>query len=130
MAGTMLSAWRSSAVLAGVVLVGAALIDAQPTQDDEDYPHAYPRPGVEKRFENERVIIWEVVWLDGVPMPYHRHRYDMTGVFLRWGPLRVTRPDGTFTVSEEPSTSRASSCSARASPIRRRASEHPSATRS
>lgn len=38
-----------------------------------------------------------------MPQPYHRHRYDMTGVFLRWGPLRVTRPDGTFTVSETPS---------------------------
>ena len=102
MSGAAPSSWRTGAVLAGVVLVWAALIDAQPAQDDENYPHAYPRPGVEKRFENERVIIWEVVWLDGVPMPYHRHRYDMTGVFLRWGPLRVTRPDATFTVSQDP----------------------------
>ena len=102
MSGAAPSSWRTGAVLAGVVLVWAALIDAQPAQDDESYPHAYPRPGVEKRFENERVIIWEVVWLDGVPMPYHRHRYDMTGVFLRWGPLRVTRPDATFTVSQDP----------------------------
>ncbi len=75
---------------------------AQPGQEEPDYPHAYPREGVTKRFENERVIIWEVVWLDGVAQPYHRHRYDMTGVFLRWGPLRVTRPDGTFTLSETP----------------------------
>ena len=89
-------------VLVGALATGAGLVVAQPAQDAEDYPHAYPREGVDKLFENERVIIWEVVWLDGVPMPYHRHRYDMTGVFLRWGPLRVTRPDGTFTVSEEP----------------------------
>ena len=68
----------------------------------QDYPHAFPREGAVKLFENERVLIWEVVWPDGVPQPYHRHRYDMTGVFLRWGPLRVTRLDGTFTVSEDP----------------------------
>ena len=93
-------------LLAGLVisslLAGAAPSWAQPAQDEPDYPHAYPREGVTKRFENERVIIWEVVWPDGVPAEYHRHRYDMTGVFLRWGPLRVTRLDGTFTVSETP----------------------------
>lgn len=71
-------------------------------QNGPDYPHAFPREGVVKRFENERVIIWEVVWPDGVPQPYHRHRYDMTGTFLRWGPLKATRPDGTFTTSEVP----------------------------
>lgn len=68
----------------------------------QDYPHAYPREGAVEIFQNERVIVWEVIWSDGVPQPYHQHRYDMTGVFLAWGPLRVTRPDGTFTVSEEP----------------------------
>ena len=100
--------------LAGTVAVAAAVLVAglaaaaprpaagQPGQQEADYPHAYPREGVTKRFENERVIIWEVVWIDGAAQPYHRHRYDMTGVFLRWGPLRVTRPDGTFTVSETP----------------------------
>ena len=86
--------------IAGFVAAGPRAVLAQPGQDEPDYPHAYPREGVTKRFENERVIVWEVVWLDGVAQPYHRHRYDMTGVFLRWGPLRVTRPDGTFTVSE------------------------------
>lgn len=89
-------------LIAGLVPPGPHVAVAQSIQDEADHPHAYPREGVTKRFENERVIIWEVVWLDGVAQPYHRHRYDMTGVFLRWGPLRVTRPDGTFTVSESP----------------------------
>ena len=87
--------------LVGLVL-GAGVLLAQAGQDDDDYPHAFPRDGVTKRFENDRVIVWEVVWPDGVPQPYHRHRYDMTGVFLQWGPLRVTRLDGTFTISEVP----------------------------
>lgn len=98
---------RSGAVIgsllaAALLAAGASPVAAQAAQEEPDYPHAYPREGVTKRFENDRVIVWEVLWLDGVPQPYHRHRYDMTGVFLRWGPLRVTRPDGTFTVSETP----------------------------
>ena len=86
----------SGAALVGLLLAGAELASAQ------DYPHAYPRDGAEQLFENHRVIVWEVLWHDGVPQTYHRHRYDMTGVFLRWGPLRVTRLDGTFTDSEVP----------------------------
>ena len=88
-------------LVAGFLTAGAVPVLAQ-AQDEPEYPHAYPREGVTKRFENDRVIVWEVIWPDGMPQPYHRHRYDMTGVFLRWGPLRVTRPDGTFTVSETP----------------------------
>lgn len=86
--------------LTGAALIGlflaTALLSAQ------DYPHAYPREGAEQLFENHRVTVWEVVWHDDVPQPYHQHRYDMTGVFLAWGPLRVTRLDGTFTDSEVP----------------------------
>lgn len=98
--------WHSDRAVSGLLvsglLAGAVSASAQPAQDEPDYPHAYPREGVAKRFENDRVIVWEEIWPDGVPAEYHRHRYDMTGVFLRWGPLRVTRPDGTFTVSETP----------------------------
>ena len=97
---------RSGAAIGSLLIAGLLTADALPVlaqaPEEPDYPHAYPREGVTKRFENDRVIVWEVIWPDGAPQPYHRHRYDMTGVFLRWGPLRVTRPDGTFTVSETP----------------------------
>jgi hypothetical protein len=59
-----------------------------------EYPHAYPREGVTKLFENQRITIWEVVWKKGVKQPYHRHRYDMAGVYLRYGPIAVTALDG------------------------------------
>ena len=68
----------------------------------EDYPHAFPRDGSSKIFENNRVIVWDATWLNDVAQPYHRHRYDLTGVFLRWGPLKVTRLDGTFSASQNP----------------------------
>lgn len=60
----------------------------------DDYPHAFPRKGTTQLFDNERVTAWEVHWLKGVPQPIHRHRYDMAGVYLRYGPIRVTSPDG------------------------------------
>jgi hypothetical protein len=61
----------------------------------QDYPHAFPRKGVTKLFENERVTAWDVRWLTDVPQPYHRHQFDMAGVYTVYGPIRVTSPDGT-----------------------------------
>ncbi len=84
------------------LFVGVLLVSSPGLAFTQEYPHAFPRLGVEKLLENERVLVWEVVWPNGAPQPYHRHQYDMTGVFLRWGPLRVTRLDGTFTDSLEP----------------------------
>ena len=113
----------SGAALVGLLLAGAGLASAQ------DYPHAYPRDGAEQLFENHRVIVWEVVWHDGVPQPYHRHRYDMTGVFLRWGPLRVTRLDGTFTDSEVPfELPNVFLTAKKGCPTKRKASGHPTVT--
>ncbi|MEW6323393.1 MAG: hypothetical protein AB1635_20165 [Acidobacteriota bacterium] len=77
-----------AAMLAGVALIGAGTVPAQ------DYPHAFPRTGATLLFENDRIILWEVNWIHGVKQPIHRHRYDMAGVYLRFGPITVTTPDG------------------------------------
>ena len=61
----------------------------------QDYPHAFPRTGTQQLFDNHRVTAWRVEWLRDIPQPIHRHRFDMAGVYLRYGPIRVTRPDGT-----------------------------------
>jgi len=59
---------------------------------DEPYPHAFPRSGVVQLFDNDRVTVWEVHWLKNVMQPIHQHRYDMAGVYLRFGQIYVTRP--------------------------------------
>jgi hypothetical protein len=41
-----------------------------------EYPHAFPRKGVRLLFDNPRLSIWEVHWLQGVHQPVHRHLYD------------------------------------------------------
>ena len=73
----------------GLALMGEAL-DAQ----DKEYPHAFPRKGVTQLIDNPRVTVWEVNWRHGDEQPYHRHRYDMAGVYLRYGPIVVTSVDG------------------------------------
>lgn len=60
----------------------------------QTYPHAFPRAGVTKLFENERVIAWDVRWVRDVPQPVHRHQFDMAGVYTVYGPIRVTSPEG------------------------------------
>ena len=84
------------------LLAGVVLLSTNGLSFTQEYPHAFPREGATLLFENERVFVWEARWPSGVDQPYHRHRYDMTGVFLAWGPLRVTRIDGTFNESREP----------------------------
>ena len=61
----------------------------------QTYPHAFPRTGVTKLFENERVVAWDVTWLRDVAQPIHEHKFDMAAVYTVYGPIRVTAPDGT-----------------------------------
>ena len=84
---------------AGLFLVGEVL-SAQDAKDKE-YPHAFPRKGVTQKIDNERVTVWEVNWHHGDEQPFHRHRYDMAGVYLRYGPIVVTSLDGKNTSGAE-----------------------------
>lgn len=79
-------ALTAMAVVAGVAPRLAAQAD--------EYPHAFPRKGVTQLFDNARVTVWEVNWRHGDAQPVHRHKYDMAGVYLRWGPIVVTDLDG------------------------------------
>ena len=88
---------KSIATLAcGLVALACTTVGA------EDYPHAFPRTGATQRFDNERITAWEVHWIKNVPQPIHRHRYDMAGVYLRYGPIRVTKLDGTVSPQSPP----------------------------
>jgi hypothetical protein len=84
----------TAALTWAAVLVSPAL--AQP-----EYPHAFPRKGVTQILDNVRVTVWEVNWRHGDTQPVHRHKYDMAGVYLRWGPITVTGLDGKGVQSPE-----------------------------
>lgn len=83
-------------------LMASLCLPSMPIVAEEELPHAYPRIGVRTLFENDRVFAWDVTWLRGVEQPFHRHRYDMAAVYLRYGPIRITRPDGTVNPPGEP----------------------------
>ncbi len=85
-------------LLSAVLLLLALAV----TSAQESYPHAFPREGAKQLIDNDRVSVWEVTWLNGVRQPIHRHRYDMVGVYLRYGPITVTRPDGTVNPPSAP----------------------------
>jgi hypothetical protein len=85
---------RGLSALCGFVM-GLALMGEAISAQDKEYPHAFPRKGVTQIIDNPRVTVWEVNWHHGDEQPYHRHRYDMAGVYLRYGPIVVTALDGT-----------------------------------
>jgi|SRR5450755_1083634 hypothetical protein len=72
------------------------------TASAQKYPPAFPREGAVKLFENDRVAVWHIVWITGVKQPIHQHSYDMAGVFLNFGPITVTSPEGVAKPSAEP----------------------------
>jgi quercetin dioxygenase-like cupin family protein len=62
-------------------------------------PAAFPRPGVKKVFENDRVIVWNYTWLPGKPTPMHFHDKNVVVVYHGDGPLKSVAPDGTTVVN-------------------------------
>jgi len=68
----------------------ALLVQAQPAS----LPPAYPRPGVTKILDNDRVQVWNIAWLKGEPSPLHRHIYDLVGVYYEPGDRMIISPEG------------------------------------
>src|SRR5690348_8125628 len=75
------------------LLAFTAISQAQP------YPPPFPREGAKKLVENDRVVLWDVVWPKGQPTPVHEHPFDQISVTLTGGAVRVTRRDGRSTVN-------------------------------
>jgi len=63
------------------------------------YPNAFPRPGIRKILENDRVIVWDYTWTVGQPTPMHFHDKDTVVVYLKNGALKSTTPDGKSVVN-------------------------------
>ena len=75
-------------------LASSALLPA-PAQD---YPPAWPRPGAVLLVENDRGAAYNVVYAKDQPTPMHRHRYFFAGLDLNTATIKVTRPDGSFSL--------------------------------
>ena len=70
-----------------------------PIENTSGYPVAFPRPGIKKVLENERVIVWDYTWEPNVATPMHFHDKDVVVLFLEDGDLKSTAPDGQSVVN-------------------------------
>jgi hypothetical protein len=71
-----------------------------PIPNKTGYPPAFPRPGVKKLIDNDRITTWEYTWQPGVPTPLHFHDKDVVLVYLADGSLKSTTPDGRSLVND------------------------------
>ena len=56
-------------------------------------PGPFDREGATKVLENDRVIVWEVAWLQRA-YPTHHHNYDYAGVYYASGDRVIVSQDG------------------------------------
>ena len=70
---------------------------AQPAQSlpqmAQSLPQPFDREGATKVLENDRVIVWDVAWLQRA-YPTHRHLYDYAGVYYTSGDRIIVSPEG------------------------------------
>ena len=59
----------------------------------QSLPQPFDREGATKVLENDRVIVWDVSWLQRA-YPTHRHLYDYAGVYYTSGDRIIVSPEG------------------------------------
>ena len=62
-------------------------------QPAQSLPQPFDREGATKVLENDRVIVWDVAWLQRA-YPTHRHLYDYAGVYYTSGDRIIVSPEG------------------------------------
>jgi hypothetical protein len=73
--------------------IAAALLSIV-AQSSATLPPPYPRSGVTKILDNDRVQVWNIAWPKGEPTALHRHLYDLVGPYYERGDRVITSPEG------------------------------------
>lgn len=71
-----------------------------PLVNNSGYPNAFPRPHVDKLFENDRVVVWHYRWFLNEPTPVHFHDKDVVVTYLEDSALQSTEPNGKVVLNE------------------------------
>jgi hypothetical protein len=90
--------------LAGLGLVFAALMvlsSATTAQKTSKYAAPYPRDGVLKLGESDRVVAWELLRAKGAVSPMYQLSLDQVTVTLTEGSVRFRTPDGAARITQE-----------------------------
>ena len=85
---------RTTAILALMVLFSLPA----PAQK---YSPPFPRESAKKMQESDCFIIWDVTWAKGQSTGMRQLALDQVAVFLAEGAVKVTRPDGSWSIEQE-----------------------------
>jgi quercetin dioxygenase-like cupin family protein len=84
-----------------VMMLLAASFIISPVVRAQKYDAPFPRAGAKNALENEYFSVWDVTFENGKSTGMHKLPLDQVYVFLTEGPVKFTRPDGTWTVEQE-----------------------------
>lgn len=84
---------QNSILFAQQVLQAQTSPQTAQTSPQQTYPQPFDREGSTKVLENNRVIVWDVSWLQRA-YPTHRHLYDYAGVYYTSGDRVIVSQDG------------------------------------
>jgi hypothetical protein len=79
---------------------GAALSGTVSTLAQK-YAPPLPRDGAKKIQETDGFLIWDVTWENGKSTGMHQLELDQVSVTLTEGAVKVSRPDGTWSIEQE-----------------------------
>jgi hypothetical protein len=85
---------------AHTVVVELKGVKVPPLENTSGLPLAFPRPHVQKLFENDQVVVWNYIWHTGLKTPMHFHDKDALVVYEATGALSSTTQDGKVVVNE------------------------------
>jgi quercetin dioxygenase-like cupin family protein len=85
----------------GVTLLSASLLLYSLSTPVQEYAPPFPRDWAKKVQESDRLLIWDVTWEKGKSTGMQEHRLDQVYVTLTEGAVKVTRPDGTWSIEQE-----------------------------
>lgn len=84
-----------------VILMLAVLCVIPSSTLAQKYAPPFPRDGAERVQESERFVIWKVALEKGKSTGMHQLDLDQVSVTLTEGAIKVTRPDGTWSIEQE-----------------------------
>jgi hypothetical protein len=67
----------------------------------QKYASPFPRDGANKAGESDWFAIWDVTFENGKSTGMHQNSLDQVDVFLSDGAVKLSRPDGTWTIEQE-----------------------------
>jgi hypothetical protein len=78
----------------GAVLVELKDARVAPLTVPRGVARAFPRQGVKRVIENDRLVVWDLTWQTGMKTAIHFHDKDVVAVYLGAGTVRSIPVDG------------------------------------